>query len=285
MSAVQGSVADTAHRAFMDPGALDAASAFWVRFLDVMHGFTGVQANHRRLIELLDIKEGTTLLDVGCGTGNFARDVAPIVGPDGKIVGLDLSESMLGVANTRTAERGLAIDYHLGDATALPFADASFDVVRIERVLQYLGDPSLAVSEMMRVTKPGGRIAATEVDWDGIAVDCPDVDRSVWRRAIASISDGAGNGWQGRELRRLFLDAGLEDVICEGQIAIVESAQTLLEDLAGRVSTERARDAGAISAAEEEQFLASVRRLDAAGQFTGAIPLYSVVGRVPDRSH
>ena len=146
-----------------------------------MHGFPAVRANHRRVVELLRVQEGATLLDVGCGTGNFARDVAPVVGTSGHIIGLDLSPTMLGVANTRTAEKGLVIDYHIGDAKSLPFADASIDAVRTERVLQYLDDPSAAVAEMMRVTRPGGRIAATEVDWDGICIDIPGLDRGIWR--------------------------------------------------------------------------------------------------------
>ena len=133
------------------------------------------------------------------------------------MVGCDLSDAMLGVANTRAAETGLEIDYHLADATAVPFTDASFDAVRSERLLQYLADPAKAVAEMVRVTRPGGRIAATEADWDGITIDTGRLDRSIWRRTILAISDGVGNGWQGRELRRLFLDAGLEDVTVRGR--------------------------------------------------------------------
>lgn len=280
----QQQIANTAFRDFMDPAALDGASAFWVRFLDVMHAFPEVRSNHRHLVERLGLHEGSSLLDVGCGTGNFTRDVAPIVAPNGKVVGLDLSEAMLGVANTRASEAGLQIDYHLGDAAALPFADAQFDAVRSERLLQYLPDPAKALAEMMRVTRPGGRVAATEVDWDGISIDTAGLDRSIWRRTIMAISDGAGNGWQGRELRRLFLDAGLEEVTCEGIIVIVTDANTMLEEMAGRISTERVRDAGAISASETEQLIATGWELDRTGRFTGGVPLYTVVGRVPRQS-
>jgi len=275
-------VADTAHRAFMDPAALDAAAAFWVRFLDVMYAFPEVRSNHRRIVNLMELRPGSSLLDVGCGTGNFARDAVAIVSPGGRVVGCDISEAMLGIANTRTADAGLEIDYHLGNANALPFGDDSFDAARIERVLQYLDEPAKAVEEMVRVTKPGGWIAATEADWDGISIDCGGrLDHDIWRRAIGSISDGAGNGWQGREIRRLFIDAGLEEITCEAVIVIVTEARTMLEDLAGRVSMERARDAGAVSDQEVEQLVATALELDRTGRFTGGIPLYTVVGRVP----
>jgi SAM-dependent methyltransferase len=276
-------IADTAFRAFMDPAALDAASAFWVRFLDVMNAFPEVQKNHRHLVELLRLGDGSSVLDVGCGTGAFTRAVAPIVGTTGRVVGLDLSEAMLGVANTMANAAALSIDYYVGNATTLPFADGSFDAARTERVLQYLDDPARAVAEMVRVTVPGGRIAATEVDWDGISADCGTLDRSIWRRALVSISDGAGNGWQGRETRRLFVDAGLANITCEAVVIIVTDAATLLEDLAGRLSLERARDAGAVTAPETEHLLATAWELDRTGRYTAGIPLYTVSGQVPPR--
>lgn len=62
---------------------------------------------------------------------------------------------------------------------------------------------------------------------------------------------------------------------------VVTDANTMLEDLAGRISIERARDAGAISGLETEQLIASARELDRTGRFTGGIPLYTAVGPVP----
>jgi SAM-dependent methyltransferase len=265
----------------MDPAALDAKSAFWVRFLDVMNAFPEVRNNHRRIVDLLRLGDGSSVLDVGCGTGNFTRNVATIVGATGRIIGLDLSEAMLSVANTNAKEVGLSIDYYVGSATALPFPDSSFDAARTERVLQYLDDPARAVVEMVRVTTPGGRIAATEVDWDGISADWGALNRSIWRRAIVSIGDGAGNAWQGRETRRLFVDAGLRDITCEAVVVVVTDAATFLEDLAGRISLEQARDAGAITALETELLLASAWELDRTGRYTAGIPLYTVSGQVP----
>lgn len=66
-------------RAFMDPAALSARTAFFVRFLDLLHATDGVRASHRRTVELLRVREGFHLLDVGCGTGNFTREAASLV--------------------------------------------------------------------------------------------------------------------------------------------------------------------------------------------------------------
>ena len=70
----------------------------------------------------------------------------------------------------------------------------------------------------------------SEVDWDTIVVDAPAIDRDSFRRAIHAISDGAGNGWMGRQLRRYFLDLGLEQVSCEGYALILTDAPTVLDE-------------------------------------------------------
>lgn len=278
---VSARIADTAFREFKDPAALDAASSFWMHFLDVMHALDAVQTNHCREFDLLGLRAGFELLDVGCGTGNFVRDAARLVAPSGRVVGIDLSAALLGIANTRTSSLGPPVAYHLADAAMLPFPDATFDGSRTERVLQYLEEPHLAIAELQRVTKTGGRVVATETDWDGIVIDYPDINRDTWRRAMAAISDGSGNGWMGRQLRRLFLDAGLDAVTCEGTIAFVTDSATGMERLAARSSIERARDAGAITAEEADDMIAAAFALGEHGRFLLGIPLVTVSGRVP----
>jgi ubiquinone/menaquinone biosynthesis C-methylase UbiE len=268
-------------RAFMNLDQTDEQTAFWARFLDVVHGFEGIRANHRRTVELLGVGEGFALLDVGCGTGNYARDVAPLVGATGRVAGIDASEAMIAVARERSSDRRGSIAYHVADAGDLPFGEATFDGCRTERVLQYLPDPPRAVAEMVRVTKPGGRIVATELDWDGFAIDSPGVSRDAFRRASLSFSDNSGNGWMGRELRRVFLDAGLVDVTCEGFIAVVTDATTLLDDMAYRPAFERARDVGRITPEEFSRLIAAIEDADRAERFCCGFPLYTVSGRKP----
>jgi cyclopropane fatty-acyl-phospholipid synthase-like methyltransferase len=84
MEAPPPPIAVAPHRAFIDPAALAAETAFWVRFLDVMHSFPAVRANYQRAVKLLGLRPGAALLDVGCGSGSFARDMAAIVGETGR---------------------------------------------------------------------------------------------------------------------------------------------------------------------------------------------------------
>jgi SAM-dependent methyltransferase len=101
------------------------------------------------------IGTGNRVLDVGCGTGVLAREALRRVGQAGQVVGLDLNEGMLAVA----ARAEPKIEWRRGDAAALPFKDASFDVVVSQFALMYFPDRVASLREMWRTLAPGGRLA------------------------------------------------------------------------------------------------------------------------------
>ena len=110
-----------------------------------------------RLLSHASLQPGERVLDVACGTGVVARQAAPLVGLQGKVVALDMNPAMLAVARALPAPSGASISWLEGNATALPFPDAVFDVVLCQHGLPFVPDRAMAAREMRRVMAPGGR--------------------------------------------------------------------------------------------------------------------------------
>lgn len=112
----------------------------------------------RDLVAHADPKPGERILDVACGTGVVMRSVVPLVGPNGRVVGVDSSPAMLAVARTRAPSEA-PIEWYEVSAEALPLSDAAFDLVLCRQGLQFFADKLGATREMRRVLAPGGRVA------------------------------------------------------------------------------------------------------------------------------
>jgi SAM-dependent methyltransferase len=111
---------------------------------------------NRVVIERLDPQPGQRLLDLACGTGAVA-ELAAATGAE--VVGIDIAPALIDQARDRAAQRGLEIDYRVGDAEALELEDASFDLVASTCGVMFAPDHGAIAAELARVTKPGGRIA------------------------------------------------------------------------------------------------------------------------------
>jgi ubiquinone/menaquinone biosynthesis C-methylase UbiE len=116
------------------------------------------------LIEALDVRSTERLLDVATGAGNAAMAAAR---RGCQVVGVDYVPALLERARRRTAAEGLAIDYRDGDAEALPFADGSFDVTSSVFGTMFAPDQERTAAELVRVTRPGGRIGLASWTPDG----------------------------------------------------------------------------------------------------------------------
>ena len=181
---------------------------FFVRFMDEAQKPPAIQASMRLMLERIALAPGEAVLDIGCGPGTDVFDMVELVGPAGRLVGLDASEVMIAEARRRTKELHVPITFEVGEVQALPFPDGTFDVCRAERLLEHLPDAERALTEMVRVTRPGGRILVFDFDWDTLIIDHP--DRETTRTMVLSYSDSIRNGWIGRQLPRLFKEQHVE---------------------------------------------------------------------------
>jgi len=154
------------------------------------------------LVEWCHIGEGSYVLDVGCGVGATPIYLARAYGC--RVLGVDLVEKMIARSNERLRGAGLddKVEFQVADAVDLPFADASFDAVIAESVLAFIDDRQKALSEWMRVTKPGGYVGFTEATWT--KTPPPEVDEYMYRTTGAQLE--VSEAWE-----ELLNRAGLGD--------------------------------------------------------------------------
>jgi SAM-dependent methyltransferase len=233
----------------------------------------------------LRLRPGERLLDVGCGLGDTTLALADAVAPGGEVVGVDASRAMLAEARRRARDRADSVRFTVGDATRLDEPDASFDVVRCERTLQWVADPQTAVREMARVLRPGGRLSLVDTDWSTLelAVGDPSVTEAV-RAGLRTERNRPSN--VGRRLGALARAAGL-DVRAETRVrhSWTEwdpdatpapdgcfSMRSLADDLV---------EAGELDPSGAEAFVATIHDAARDGEFAMTLEMFAVVAVAP----
>jgi ubiquinone/menaquinone biosynthesis C-methylase UbiE len=155
--------------------------------------------------ERMRIDRGHHVLDVGCGPGTDVINLAERIGSAGSVTGIDYDGLMLKEAELKIKKTpsGQYVSLLQGNAGALPFQSDHFDSCRSERLFMHLADPETTLSEMIRVTKPGGRIVIIDTDWCSLSIDnpLPRVERVLSDYRINNILK---NGFSGRSLYRQF---------------------------------------------------------------------------------
>jgi SAM-dependent methyltransferase len=154
------------------------------------------------------------VLDVACGTGVVVREVLPVVGSTGRVVGVDFSPAMLEVARTRVPGEA-PVEWYEASAEALPFSDAAFDLVLCQQGLQFFPDKPGAIREFRRVLAPGGRVALSV--WR--TLEHNPVHEAINEAVVRHLGtpdwiDAAFSG-NTPELEALLLGNGFEDVAIE----------------------------------------------------------------------
>lgn len=123
-----------------------------------------IAAARAKVIKLLDVQAGETVLDIGSGPGFLAKDLANSVGSTGSVHGIDVAENMIEAGKKLCADQPWA-EFQIGDAMSLPYPDASFDAVVSTQVYEYVPDLEGALYEFGRVLRPGGRGVIVDTDW------------------------------------------------------------------------------------------------------------------------
>lgn len=251
----------------------------FIEYLETASSFAAIRAYKARSIRDLGLEDGDAVIDAGCGIGDDVRALSAAVGPTGEVLGIDASERLITRARERTSEFTNA-RVAVGDIYDLDVARDSFDASRADRVLQHLERPPQAIEELVRVTRPGGRIGLTDPDWGAMVIDAPgreathqflDPDYAVPRHATI-----------GRRLYRLARRFDLEDISVDSFMVNTTDFEFTYEMAELEGWTETMRENGVIVADELEAWRERLTDAHEAGTFFAALPAHTVTGTVPE---
>jgi ubiquinone/menaquinone biosynthesis C-methylase UbiE len=248
--------------------------------LEARGGTPAQQRLRRRFLRFVPVRAGQRVLEVGCGSGVVLRDLAPIVGPRGAVVGVDASRTVLSAARRLCcATPRIRLRHAAGER--LPFAADTFDATLAITVILHVGHPAGVVGEMARVTRPGGRVGLQDQDFGMLGVTHPDraLTDHILRGVVEHLYE---EPYSGRRLAGLLREAGLERV----RVLTDFFQDTTLEPWTKTFLERRAEYAvrfGLVDAAQAQTWLDGFTTLVAAGSFVLTMTYYGAVGVKPGR--
>jgi SAM-dependent methyltransferase len=246
-----------------------------IRFLDGAKNQPALADLERRLIAELHLRPGMRVLDAGCGPGTQTLALARAV-EGTTVIGVDSSHLMIDEAVGRAEGGGLDVSFEVADVARLPFPDEAFGAVLAQTVFEHVADPAAVAAELIRVTRPGGRVGALSIDTASAVIDHPD----AWttRRITETWADGFAGGRVGRSLHRLFRNAGLVDATVEVRAAPFPA--TFLGALIRPTTARMVRD-GELDADAADRWWTVFEEHAASGAFVTASLWFLVAGTVP----
>ena len=165
-----------------------------------------VVAQRAAMVGMLSITPGCRVIDIGSGPGFLCNDLAHLTGPSGQVLGIDISSDLIEFSQQHAQHAWQ--EFQMGDATALPAPDHSFDVAVCAQVAEYIPDVEQVVSEIYRVLAPGGQALVVATDWDALAWHSEVPDRMA--RVMTAWEAHCAHSRLPRRLGPLLRDAGFE---------------------------------------------------------------------------
>ena len=229
--------------------------------------------------DCLNIQQGDTVLDIGCGPGIDTVAMA-LLNPDAcKFYGVDIDNGMLAEADEFAKQYDVSdrVTHQLADVCELPYEDNMFDAVRAERLFQVLPaflQPHEIFKEILRVLKPQGRIVIIDTDWSSASVDFPDIE--LERRMLAFFSQHLRpNGLAGRQIYGWFKHHN----IIKTSVDVFPLVQhDFTKTPFGDWLKTEAVSSGKVTAQQSDDWFQELSMLDKLGEFYSCVNMVMVSG-------
>jgi SAM-dependent methyltransferase len=261
----------TLSRSMVGMSTNTTATESLLALLDRADSLPGAAELRSRTYDLLRLRVGELVVDVGCGAG---RAVAELTERGATAIGVDFSEQMITAARKCWHDRS----FLLGDAYDLPVGDGEAAGYRADKVFHELDDPAKALCEACRVLAPGGRVVLVGQDWDTIVIDSDDPE--LTRGIVHAGADTIASPRAARRYRALLLDAGFTDITIEVLTAVFTDT-TMLPMLSG--IADAASSAGAIPRERTDAWTAEQAARGRTGRLFVALPLFIAAAQRPGR--
>ena len=237
-----------------------------------------IVAQRAETLSRLAIQPGEHVLDIGSGPGFLASEIAEVTGPAGRVLGIDVAETLVRRASERNDKPWLS--YMLGDATALPAKNSSFDAVVSTQVAEYMTDLTPFCAEISRVLKPGGRALILTTDWDGMRWHSEDPDRM--QRVLMAHRSSIVQSNVPRKLAPLLSASGLKvtGVSCFEIVNLDQRPGAYSADMTTSVATYVAENGG-VTETELDAWAAEQNQLLADGAYFYSVGRYIFEARKP----
>lgn len=248
------------------------------RLMEAFNASAGATRRRTRLLEVLALKPGEHVLDIGPGPGHYAFEMSCAVGESGRVAGVDTAEKSIETAQRRCS--GLTnVRFYLGDAVALPFAEATFDAALSTQTFEYLPNVEAALGEILRVLKPGGRVLIHDTEWDAWAWHSS--DRARMDRIMEVWDNHLADPHVPQTLGAKLTAAGFKDVAVEPLVHVETSfdpasmSAILIKFIASYVTTQGVPDS------EATAWVDDLRALGSSGDYFFSSNEYIFTGKKP----
>ena len=235
--------------------------------LDAQRQSPNARAKLGRYADMLSPSPGHCVLDLGCGSGFFARLLAEKVKPTGQVTGVDVAEDAvaLAIGLSRSFPADLLM-FRPADGQALPFEDETFDSVACISVLEFCEDPALVLYEAHRVLRPGGRLLVVNSDEDTRGYNGHDVE--LGRKMMRAIADRGRDPWLARRLAHLIVATGFH---IRQEVVLAEPEREYGPESSGYIHARAWRDhllaSGKVSHQEYKRWLADLEQCAREGAY------------------